>query len=64
MIITPPHPLASKDGPLTRDELWEIVQYEGLWGYGPEDQPAATQLADEGLVEISHIKEQPVVVKL
>jgi len=62
--VTPPHPLAEKAGALTRDELLEVVRYEGMWGYGPQDLPAAEQLEREGLVELDHVGDQPVIVNL
>jgi hypothetical protein len=52
-MITPPHPNLELDRPLTRDEMVEMIQYEGLVGIGlPEDLETARSLALDGLVAI------------
>jgi hypothetical protein len=57
--MTPLHPLMAKVGPLTRDELLEVVRYEGLIGLSDDDAVAAIHLTAEGLIEITMLHGQP-----
>lgn len=59
MNVTPTHPLMAKNGPLTRDELLDLVRYEGLIGLSDDDALAAMHLAAEGLIEITMLSGQP-----
>lgn len=57
---TPPHPMLSKQGPLTPDEMLDMIAYEGLVGLGlPEDVETARILAAGGLVELSEMRGIP-----
>lgn len=59
MAMTRTHPLMSKAGDLTRDELLELTRWEGLVGISHGDERAALQLAAEGLVTVSLVAGQP-----
>jgi len=52
-VITPPHPNLELDRSLTREEMIDMIQYEGLVGLGlAEDLETAKALALDGLVAI------------
>lgn len=63
-MITPVHPHLLLDRALTRDEMLEAVRYEGMFGIGKTDMPMARTLEAEGLIEISTVRRQTVIVNL
>jgi len=57
MSVTPLHPMCEKAEPLTRDEMLDMIRYEGLVGLTLNaDIVTAARLQAEGLVEISEMR--------
>jgi hypothetical protein len=63
MGVTPLHPMCEKAGPLTRDEMLDMIRYEDLVGLGlDEDIRTAEGLQAERLVELTTLHGTPHIV--
>jgi hypothetical protein len=56
MSMTPVHPNAMLDRALTREELLDLVEYEGLVGLDPRDTEAALTLVAESKISLVGLK--------